>query len=182
MDSYPENGLLPRRSDLPEVVTVPQDATPEEQLRSVLGQIMGAVEGNRVVWTAILDDELIPPPSAHILDQLVRTEFSGTTPEAETELLLHLRACTVAVVNELPECDTCSVLGRHGVEARYDAPTTADGTGDWGFMCPDCYRHRSTGRLGNGLGQYLIREAEVPADVWRALDRARRYWRSRARA
>lgn len=179
MEPYPENGLLPRRSDLPEVLVVPDGATPDEKLRSVIGQMMAIVDGNRVVWTAILDDMLVPPPDAHILDQLVRMEFSGTTADIEAELLLHLRAGTVAFMNRLPECDVCSLEGRHGIEARYDASTTADGAGPWGYMCPDCYRLRSNGHLGSGVGQYLMRDAEISDDVERALKRARRYWRRR---
>jgi hypothetical protein len=178
-DPFPQNGLLPRRSDLSDSLTIPQVASPEQKLRSVIAEVMGLVDANRVAWTAILDDELIPPPGAHVLDQLVRMEFSGTTAEIEAELLLHPRAGTVAVMHRLPQCDLCALAGRHAVEARYDAPTTDDGTGPWGYMCPACYRLRSTGRLGNSLGQYLMQEEEVPDDVWEALDRARGYWRSR---
>ncbi len=179
MRSYPDNGLLPQRSDLPDSLTIPRNASSQETLRSVIAQIMDVAEANRVVWTAMLDDELVPPPGAHILDQLVRMEFSGVTAEIEAEFLLHPRAGTVALLHRLPECDTCVLSGRHGVDARYDAPTTEDGTGPWGFMCPDCYKRHSTGRLGNGIGQYLLVDSEVPDDVAQALQRARRYWRSR---
>ncbi len=51
-------------------------------------------------------------------------------------------------------------------------------SGGWGMMCPDCYRRHSTGRLGLGRGQYLLRSAEVPPAVREAAARARAYWQS----
>ncbi len=176
---FPENGLLPEPSDLPGDLTVRPGASPEELLRDAVAGAMEIVEGSQVVWTASLDGELIPPPAAHILDSMVRVEFAGYGPEVEAEMMLHLRAGTVAVLDRLPSCDLCSAAGFAGVTARYDAPTTQDGAGLMAFLCPDCYRRRSTGRLGGRRGRYLLLHTEVPEVVLAGLERARAYWRQR---
>jgi hypothetical protein len=156
---------------------------PDGEMRDLLAVLMKIAEDNQIVWTASLDGELVPPPDAHVLDHLVRAEFSGAGPsDMEAEFTLHLQAGTVAVVAELPECDLCRLHGLRNAEARYDGSTSPDGTGSWGFMCPDCYRRHSTGHLGIGLGQYLMRLTEIPPTVNEAVVRARAYWKRRMAA
>ena len=62
--------------------------------------------------------------------------------------------------------------------APLNAAYTEDDDPPWANMCPACYAERSTGILGTGKGQYLLRQDEVPAEVWEALERARAYWRA----
>ena len=118
--------------------------------------------------------------SLAILDHLVRRECDGiNTEEVHAKLDWHPRAGTVVVVaGELPSCDLCAKVGDVS-PARYDAPLSQLADTRWGYLCPSCYTVASTGRLGLGLGQYLMESHEVPDDVRAALKRAREYWRSR---
>jgi len=133
-----------------------------------------------VVWPAAIDGVLTPPPLEHVLDHLVRQEFGDSnSADVQAEFQLHAQAGTVAVVSEPRQCDSCASEGRGEVEARYDGPMGKDRRAPWGWMCADCYSRLSTGRLGKGEGEYLMRADEVPHDVWEACERAQKYWRDR---
>jgi hypothetical protein len=63
------------------------------------------------------------------------------------------------------------------VSARYDS-AQRDRRG-WANLCPEHYELHGIGRLGMGLGQYLISWDEVSDDVRDAFLRARGYWEAR---
>jgi hypothetical protein len=149
--------------------------------RDIIGWVMSIGEVNRIIWPAEIDGVLVPPPAEHILDHLVRYEFTGSSnSDAEAELMIRPQARTLTTLSTLPACGPCSRDGRAGVSARYDGPLSpTDPRADWDFMCPDCYRRLSTRRLGTGEGQYLLLTSEIPADVTAAQQPARAFWAER---
>jgi hypothetical protein len=65
-----------------------------------------------------------------------------------------------AFVAHYPTCDIHKYeRGVEGVEAHYDGKTRP--TGQWAFMCDECWPERSIG-LGTGLGQRLFLESALP--------------------
>lgn len=62
---------------------------------------------------------------------------------------------TTAQVGELPDCDMHLRLFDAHVPAAYDAATTLPG-GPWAYLCDECFRRHSPGRLGLGHGQRLV--------------------------
>jgi len=62
---------------------------------------------------------------------------------------------TVAVVDELPDCDIHLRMFDVRVPAAYDAETTLPNR-PWAYMCEKCFPRFSTGRLGLGAGQRLV--------------------------
>jgi len=64
-------------------------------------------------------------------------------------------------LTELPHCNFCEDEGNPGVSARYDA--IPRGGSRWAYMCDDHFDVYTDGRLGTGVGQYiLLVEEEVP--------------------
>lgn len=182
MARYPEDGLLPPLSDEDYRWLRPgEDARSGNWMKDAVAWVVSIAEANRIIWPAEIDGRLAPPPDAHVLDYLVRREFGDTdNPEASAEFELRPTAVTVGVVDELPDCFFCEKVGRPGIKARYDGPMTPESrSSPWAFMCSDCYRVHSTGRLGNAEGQYLLLRSEVPSDVSKAHERARAYWSAR---
>jgi hypothetical protein len=179
--TFPDDGLLPALNDEDYRWLRPgEDASTGDKMADTIAWVMNIGEANRIVWPAEIDGELTPPPDAHVLEYLVRREFSDTDdPEASAEFQLRPRAVTIGVVDKLPHCFYCERGGRPGVGARYDGPMTREDNSPWAFMCPDCYRAHSTGQLGSGYGQYLLLRSEVRADVIEAHERAREYWSAR---
>jgi hypothetical protein len=57
--------------------------------------------------------------------------------------------------------------------------TARNATGRWANLCPEHYELYGTGRLGMGLGQYVITWEEVSDDVRDAFLRERGYWQAR---
>jgi hypothetical protein len=67
----------------------------------------------------------------------------------------------VAVLPSLPTCDLCEAAGEPIPNpGRFDAKSVQ---GPWGYFCFDHWAEYGYGRLGLGVGQYLVTEAEVAA-------------------
>lgn len=179
---FREDGLLPPVDEQEYEWLRPADGFGDdnaEKVQRLAGWLTDIIGNNRIVWPAEVGGELVPPPAAHALDYLVRRQFADTdNVKVSAEFQLRPIAGTVGVLDELPPCFFCETAGRPGVAARYDAPA-GDGDGAWAYMCPRHYRAHSTGRLGNGLGQYLMLDSEVPAEVIDARERAGEYWTAR---
>ena len=66
---------------------------------------------------------------------------------------------TIVVVVTLPDCDIHKYYKKvTGVKARYDAVEV--NTGQWGFMCTDCFKKLGPTSLGIGRGQVLMTEEQ----------------------
>lgn len=171
---FSENGLLPRVDDEQFEWSRP-DFSSASPLDDVAGWVVDIGVQMQFVWPAAWNGELVAPPMQHLLDQLVRERTAGARPEVDAEQSLHPHPMTIAEVWELPECDFCAVEGRERA-ARYDAPRAEPADGAWANMCEDHYRSHGSGLLGAGEGQYLVLTAEVPAELWEALEVAVAYW------
>jgi hypothetical protein len=148
-----------------------------EPVKGSLTWMSRIVQSNQIVLPAEIDGELVAPPPEHILDHLVRQRFSGMGPaEMLAEFELRPAPETVGVIDSLPACHRCR-RGDLPHTARYEAPMPAEDR--WALLCPACYRKHSTGRLGLGLGQYLLLESEVPRAVWVGFERACAHWNRR---
>lgn len=67
---------------------------------------------------------------------------------------------TTTHVPALPDCDLHKyALNTPGIPAKYDKRTR---TGQWGYVCEECYVSDTDQRLGTGYGQELI-VGEAPA-------------------
>lgn len=175
---FSENGLLPRMSDNEVHWLRPDFRESAEPLRAAVVWAADIASQGHLVWPARQGEHLAPPPPEHVLDRLTRQELSGASPEIDAELMLHPEAGTVALVGAFPRCDLCASVGVD-VPARYDGPTSAEPRALWGNLCGTHYDECSTGRLGVGEGQFLMLRSEISADVLRALDVARDFWRQR---
>jgi hypothetical protein len=169
-----DNGLLPipaRTKRLREKLERASSLVQVIELEASIAEL------NHIVWPARdAKHRLVRPPSSHILDALVRSEFADS---GAPDFQIHPRAGTVAIVDELPDCGPCSRSGRESVSALYDAPLGRSANEMWDFMCPDCYKGRSSGLLGVGEGQYLLARSDIPRPVQEAVDKVRAYWRSK---
>lgn len=136
-------------------------------------RLIGDIHASRyIVWPARLDGELARPPMAHLIDRIVRTHVLGGASGPSAEAALRPEAFTIAATLELPTCSRCEAR-----LARYDTQIV-DGV-SWSYLCPVCYPEHGLGRLGMGLGQYLVTWAEVDAVTRDALLSAKRHWSER---
>ena len=175
-----EDGLLPA---IPEDQfewlrpQIPEGADREEKVALILQWIGDIQTLTELVWPAEVAGKLERPPNAHMLDQWVREQIiwvASTDIQGAAEA--RPRALTVGAIARLPDCDACSRAGRSAA-ARYD--TTMKGTEMWSNLCPDCYRELGPGRLGTGIGQYMVTWDEVGEDLRDAYRRAKAYWAGR---
>ena len=141
----------------------------DRALRSI-----GDVHASRhIVWPARIDGELVPPPMAHLVDWVVRAYVLAGSPAVAAEAELRPEAFTIRpVAEDLPLCTHCETQ-----RARYDTQVTD--AASWSYLCPACYAEHGLGRLGMGLGQYLVTWAEVDANTRELFLAAKRHWRAR---
>lgn len=173
-----EDGLLSAVSDedaawlRPNFGDLPTEGIVEASIR----WISDVLEAQQVVWPAAFEGRLAVPPAAHVLDSLTRRHLIfGDEPSWDAEWQMRPVAGTIALMDSLPDCDVC----RRPASARYDAPASRRLPAPWANLCPWCYQRRSTTQLGTGHGQFLLRYAEIPPEVWDAAARARLVWAAR---
>jgi hypothetical protein len=178
-----ENGLLPQVGEdelewlRPQL---PAGSDRDEATEALVHWIMDIHQTLSVVWPAVLDGRR-RPPDAHLLDGLVRRAIVDNSDDHDliAEASLHPRAVTIAVMpGELPDCTICEESGPTTV-ARYDSGYTPVDRGPWTYLCEEHFDELGPGRLGNGIGQYLITWDEVGPDVRAAFVHAREYWAAR---
>lgn len=107
----------------------------------------------RVILAHDPSGEPVMPPDAHVLDALVHQHML-----VDTDAFTWPALGTVAVMDELPECDDC------GEPARYDQISPLPAC----WACEDCF----TGEyLGMGKAQRLLEYEEVSDQVREICDR-----------
>jgi hypothetical protein len=147
------------------------------------GLLAASSAGTR--WLAEVDGRLRRPGNEHILEMLVRQRVISTDDlfQEMPELLLRPETpVIVAMLAELPSCDTCRQRRGGPGNARYDARIVASPHSLWGYMCPECFAEQGPEWLGMGLGQYLMTPDEVSSEVWDAFERAEAIWMERLAA
>jgi hypothetical protein len=114
-----------------------------------------------------------PKPSERGVNEVFRVKSATAGANLSAEASLHPRAVTIAVMpGPLPECTVCK---GDGVErlARYDSGYTARTDGPWTYLCVQHFDELGPGRVGNGIGQYLI-------TWWRSVPRYEMHFCARA--
>lgn len=142
----------------------------------------GLVDRNPEGWPVPRGRAAQAPPADHLLDHLVRQRilYADDRHLSLPDYYAHMDGPgTVAVISELPECDICLRRERVSKPARYDAKIVADTRGIWAYMCVDCFLEQSSQELGTGIGQFLMREEEIPAEVEKRLENAKAIWEPR---
>lgn len=146
-----------------------------DRLRDAVHAVGDVLATRHIVWPAVRDGRLVPPPDEHVLDALVRRSLIyGESPEWDAVWDLRPRASTVIFSDGLTNrCDLCGAR-----PARYDGRIAA--RRDFpAWLCPWCYQRRSTLRLGLAEGQFVMRYSEIGDAVWQRYARARDIWRER---
>lgn len=171
---FDDSGLMPKVGDEQFEWSRPDFAASEDPVGEAVMWVGDIAAQLKMVWPAVRDGDLEPPPVQHVLDHLVRSRIAGESAEIEAELVLRPKPGTVAVVHHLPTCDFCTEAGGER-RARYDSTIEGPPSG-MAYMCAEHYLEHAPLRLGPGEGQYLMTSNEVPAAVREAEERALEYW------
>jgi hypothetical protein len=132
------------------------DLTGEERLHAAFVAAIDHVNLHAMAWPAQdKQGRLVPPPAEHVLHELAHAYDLAD----EERLMVNPRVGTVAVIDELPECNVC------GTAAHYDAHITIGDRSGGANLCDVHYLELGSGSLGATGDTYLMRKAEVPVSV-----------------